>query len=156
MKNPRYINLLLIFIGFIIAILIGEVGLRIFYPQNISSVDFVFAPRRWTIPIPNQCGKTELPGIYSYEWCNNSLGLRGKKEYSYQKKDFRILLLGDSFTYGVGVNDDQAFAAVLQNHILKDKKAIEIINAGNGVKGTGYALKFFQVYGHRYQPDITA
>ena len=150
------IKIILILIGLIIDVLGAEFGLRIFYPQKTGSIEFSYDPERGAIAVPNQCGRTDWPGVYFYRRCNNSLGLRGTKEYDFEKNSFRILLLGDSFTYGTGVNDDQTFASVLQKRLDEKGKLTEIINAGDVGTGTDYDLKFFQVLGYRYQPDITA
>src|SRR4051812_31708204 len=85
-----------------------EIALRLFWPQPTGPVQFVFDPVRGAIPTPNQKGRRVVPGVFAYTFANSSLGLRGPEIGPKVKR--RILLLGDSFTYGFGVNDDQTFA----------------------------------------------
>jgi lysophospholipase L1-like esterase len=61
----------------------------------------------------------------------NSLGLRGE-EISLQKPDgvTRILVLGDSFTFGVYVDDQDTYPAVLQDLLRDAGQHVEVINAG--------------------------
>lgn len=124
-----------------------EVFLRVFAPQQTGPIQFVYDPIRAAIPVPGQHGRHTLPGIYDYTYTNNSLGLRGPEIG--QKTQRRILLLGDSFTYGIGVNDDQTFA-----YKLAQLTSSEVINAGNGGTGTDYALRFYETIGHNLNPDL--
>ena len=72
---------------------------------------------------------------FSYVQRVNAHGLRGK-EFSTDKApgSFRVLMLGDSFTMGKGVEDDQTFSVVLENGLRADQAAcgtpVEILNAG--------------------------
>lgn len=135
---------------FIFAVL--ELGVRIFIPQGTGPVQFAYDPELGAIPVPNQKGKRTRP---DYTYSNNSWGLRGSREYSEAKEaDLRILMLGDSFTYGLGVDDDQTFSSLLEKKFSAGKGTVEVINAGNPGKGTGYALKFFTTRGYKLRPDL--
>ncbi len=61
----------------------------------------------------------------------NSAGFRGGEEYPLQsKRNFRIVTLGDSRTFGFGVEDEKTFAYVLQETLRKQGIDAETINAG--------------------------
>jgi hypothetical protein len=142
--------------GLAAALGIAEMSVRIFCPQEVAPIRFVFDPQRGEIPTPNQQGRKSWPGVYDYTYSNNSLGLRGAQEYSFERHtDHRILFLGDSFTYGLGVKDDQTFPYLTEKDLLAKKFSVEVINAGNPGRGTDYALKFFQVLGSKFSPDLT-
>ncbi len=72
---------------------------------------------------------------FSYVQRVNKHGLRGK-EFSTDKApgSYRIIMLGDSFTMGKGVEDDQTFSVVLENELRPQAaacgKSVEILNAG--------------------------
>lgn len=100
--------------GFIIALGIAEIGVRIISPQWTGPVEFAADPVLGDIMFPNRQGRRTLPGVYDYTYHNNSLGLRGTREYGEKKSGCRILLLGDSLTYGIGVNDDQTFGSLME------------------------------------------
>ena len=87
--------------------------------------------------VPNAHAKFDQKE-FSYVQRNNELGLRGA-EVSLQKPDstYRIIALGDSFTMGKGVEDDQTFSSglqeILQNELDKCEskvERIEVLNAG--------------------------
>ena len=57
----------------------------------------------------------------------NSFGLRGEEVELTKNK---ILVLGDSFTFGIGVNLNQTFPELLKKKINGHGKNIEVVNAG--------------------------
>ncbi len=88
------------------------------------------------------------------EYTHNSRGLRDE-EYPYQKPEgtYRILVLGDSFTYGDGVQRSEAFPEILES-LLKEHGSFEVINTGV----TGYGLTqetlYYETEGYKYEPDL--
>jgi len=82
----------------------------------------------------------------------NAKGIRGNVEYRYDKspEKIRILILGDSFTFGDQVSDNETYPFYLQQMLPNT----EIINFG--IPGYGYdqMLIYFQEEGLLYKPDI--
>lgn len=87
--------------------------------------------------VPNAHAKFDQKD-FSYVQRNNKLGLRGA-EISVEKPEatYRIIALGDSFTMGKGVEDDQTFSfglrEILENELDKCERKverIEVLNAG--------------------------
>jgi len=148
-------NFLCVVFGLALAFGLAEAAVRIYYPQEVSPIRFKFDPQLGDIPTPNQQGRKYRPGVYYNTFSHNSLGLRGSKEYSLDKTtQHRLLFLGDSFTYGFGVNDDQTFAHLTEKRLGSEGLSVEAMTAGNRDKGTDYALRFFQVRGYKFKPDL--
>lgn len=82
----------------------------------------------------------------------NSHGLRGKTEFSFTRDPdlLRILVLGDSFTFGDEVNDDETYCHYLQRML----PAAEVINMGVHGYGHDQMLIHFTESGVKYQPDL--
>ena len=81
----------------------------------------------------------------------NSKGLRGpEKEYGKPQDKKRILFLGDSFTFGTGVEQDESFVWRIQK--LADPK-LDIINGGAPGSSTNEEFRFLSSEGFRYAPD---
>lgn len=82
----------------------------------------------------------------------NSRGLRGIREYSYAKDPgkLRILVLGDSFTFGDEVSDDETFSHFLERMIPNS----EVINMGVHGYGHDQMLIILREEGKKYNPDI--
>lgn len=85
----------------------------------------------------------------------NSKGLRDR-EYSYEKPagTRRMLVLGDSMTWGLGVGDDQIFTEVLERKLERETPKWEVINAGVSGWGTDQEYLFLKEEGFKYEPDI--
>jgi lysophospholipase L1-like esterase len=85
----------------------------------------------------------------------NSAGMRADREFPLERQPGlrRLLLLGDSYTFGVGVPDEQTFGRLLQDAYLPDW---EILNLAVSGYGTDQQLLSFEYEGRRYRPDVVA
>ena len=155
MKNLLY-RFIAVVLGFSVAFGLAEITVRVLCPQEVGPPRFAFDQTLGYIPVPGQKARRNLPGVYDFTYSNNSQGLRGSREYGPKRPGTcRVLLLGDSFTYGFGVNDDQTFAHHLEQYLRQRNLPAEVINAGNPGKGTDYELKVFQTMGVQLHPDLT-
>ena len=87
----------------------------------------------------------------------NSGGLRERESLGYERREgaFRILCLGDSVVFGFGVTREKAFPAVLENLLNTDEDTqFEVINAGAPGYNTVQEMRFLEVEGCRYRPDL--
>ena len=91
----------------------------------------------------------------------NSDALNERFEYTTDKpKDtFRIISLGDSFTYGFGVNTPDNYSEVLEDLLnnelyCKNFKRFEVINLGVQGYDIEYAAERFRRRGQKYNPDL--
>ena len=151
--KKRLTNLGIMLFSTIIMLLICELFLRWFIPQPLGPVQFAFDRDIGLIHVPNQTGFNYFPGVYDYQFTNDENGFR--KTLNEAVPNFiqkKIMLLGDSFTYGKGVNDNEAFAWKWQEEILKD--SILIVNTGTEGRGTDRALRAYQFYKNEVQPDV--
>ncbi len=84
--------------------------------------------------------------------CTNSKGLRGQREFTYEKEagKQRIIILGDSFTFGDEVSDDETYASRLQQMLPRT----EVINMGIHGYGHDQMLILLREEGVKYEPDI--
>jgi hypothetical protein len=140
----------------LLALAIAEGAVRLISPQEVGPIRFACNPELGEIPVPGQHGVRRFPGVFTYRYSNNSLGWRGRREYQLQKQTrYRVLFLGDSFTYGIGVNDGQTFPARVEKELKADRLSVEVMNAGCPGKGTDYELKLFQTVGYKFHPDLT-
>lgn len=82
----------------------------------------------------------------------NSKGIRGRIEYSYEKNPnrTRIIILGDSFTFGDDVSDTETYPYYLQQMLPN----AEILNLGVSAYGHDQMLIYLLEEGLRYHPDI--
>jgi hypothetical protein len=86
----------------------------------------------------------------------NSLGLRGP-EVAVTKPagTIRVLVFGDSFVFGVGVDEEHLFTSRLQTLLNKrGRAAYEVVNMGVSGYSTDQEYLLFQDLGVRLQPGI--
>ena len=89
---------------------------------------------------------------------HNSAGFRDV-EHSLRKPPgvFRILAVGDSFTYGAGAPFDQTYPYLLEsflNHHYSNNPRVEVIKAGIGGFFPEAERLLVQHYGLAYEPDL--
>ena len=84
----------------------------------------------------------------------NSKGLRDR-EYPYEKPagTKRILVLGDSFTWGYGVADNEVFTEVLEADLQGRQPRFEVLNTGVLGWGTDQEYLYLVNEGLKYSPD---
>lgn len=123
------------------------------FPRNITGAVYDDFQIRRNIP-----GARYRHKSYDGEWQFriNSQGFRSGKEYAYQKKPgtLRIMSLGDSFTIGFEVAEDETYSAVLERRLQEKGIDAEVINAGVSGFSNAEALVFYQQEGVKYHPDI--
>ena len=81
----------------------------------------------------------------------NSQGFR-EDEIPFAKPDGvrRIVALGDSFTFGQGVDADERFTDLLEQEFDR----LEVVNLGVCGYGTDQEVRVFEEVGVRYEPDL--
>ncbi|MBF0482688.1 MAG: hypothetical protein HQK81_09830 [Desulfovibrionaceae bacterium] len=160
MKSPRLrtvaLNVLVAAAAALASLALAEIGVRTFAPQPTGPSQFAFDPVRGDIPVPGQHGRRTLPGVYDYTYANNSLGLRGPEIDFSDTAKRRVLVLGDSFAYGVGVSDEQTSVSLLGRYLASRDPSLEVVNAGDPGVGTDYELKFYRTLGTRLKPRLVA
>jgi len=166
-KNRKLlVNVIVLFITICAMLVAAEVLVRIFSiaPKGDK---WVGADKRWYEydplygwrKIPNvNATRISVKGQNSVLFRVNSKGLRGP-EYPYEKpaNEYRILFLGDSFTEGFMIKEEDHFAEVMKRRLnsLKSKEHIEALNSGVAGWSTDQELLFFQNEGKKYSPDLT-
>lgn len=87
----------------------------------------------------------------------NSCGMRGpERPVAKPDNTYRIALLGDSFTFGWGVEQKETFAQVIEdnlNAIYKGSPAIEVLNFGVPGYSTFQEVHQFIEKGDAFNPD---
>lgn len=140
-----------------------ELGVRLFgiappiIPPNFYTSDDPFLP--WKSPPNSKLYGGFGPGEYSFLHTHNSIGFRDQERVSPKPAStFRILAVGDSFTYGAGTDDQGTYPAILerllQENVSDSPKKYEVINAGVSRFFSEPELLLLKGYGPRFEPDI--
>lgn len=119
-------------------------------PRAYSNVLGDLEPRRSFI-------SREIPDL-PYAVSTNAQGFRGAGPLAGAGPDkpLRVLCLGDSFTYGVGVDDRNTFPALLQTYLqtrFPDRR-VEVVNAGVPFYDIFDELSYYRDKGRLLAPDV--
>ena len=139
MRSPRRgFDALLFLGGCVVALGLGELGLRTFWPQHSDATLGMFeqdpdAGYRLRGSYRNEIRVPE----YRTAVCTDAEGYRIAEDAPrHRDGDVRMLAIGDSFTFGVGVNAEDAFPAVLERR-LDEGGHVEWQVRNGGVGGYG-------------------
>lgn len=88
----------------------------------------------------------------------NALGFRDAREYSLDKpaNTFRILVLGDSVTFGHGALEDTTYPYLLEQRLKQWRPEVnwQVWNLGVPGYNTRQELAYLERVGPRYKPDL--
>lgn len=102
-------------------------------------------------------GNPALRSLYRGLYKFNSLGRRGH-EFSLAPGEnvFRIVMLGDSLTFGQGVPEGSTYSAQVERQLKQrnSPRSIEVINAGASGTNTAWQFNHLQNTCLAYQPDL--
>lgn len=155
-------RLLLGLLGSALAFALGELTLRWTDPFGISyhlEVGRFLDPSRGAVmPAASPLPYRLRPSAHfrgSFEARINSLGLRGPEVTAKKPADhFRVLFLGDSVTFGLGVDDGECFVDRVRDAVAGGSPSVEVLNSGcPGYSGVHEAV-YLQRYGLQLQPDL--
>lgn len=145
-------------IAFAIAwtVLAAEFYLRVFMPvpmlpRYIQASSFGI---RENVP---EAQYTHVTPEYVVELRTNSQGFRDDREFpeTPPPNTKRVLLLGDSFAIGYGVNIEDSVPALLEEQLAESLgHPVEVINMGVSGFGTSEELVTLQERGWDFQPDL--
>lgn len=128
------------FFAIFLSCFIAELTLSLVFVKRLSPL-IIADPYRHHKLAPNIISEINS-NEYQYVERVNNLGLRGRDvQLNSAHTNFRILMLGDSFTMGKGVADDKTFSAILE----KSMTNVEVLNGG--VDSYAPILSYLQLRG---------
>jgi hypothetical protein len=135
----------------------AEVAVRAFRPQPAFYASpglYVADPRIGHRMRPGLRGVVGNWSEFTTRVRINSLGIRGPEAGPRRPGVRRLLVLGDSFTFGTGVEEGEAFPARIAAALSRAGTPTEAINAGIGGYGVPDEVAWFEHYGIGLHPDL--
>lgn len=175
MHKKKKILMIVLYIVFLIGISEGLARL-VFLNSKLSKRLWVYEDLSWRRNWVKRYNNTDMEIYYTFDTYNpskgwvskpnikdmqvfetkvlntNSKGFRGKNEYSYTKDPdkIRIITIGDSYTFGEGVSDNETYPYYLQEITPNT----EVMNLGIHGYGHDQMLIFLKEEIIKYNPDI--
>jgi lysophospholipase L1-like esterase len=156
MKRSRFFKNLLFLISLTAALFVLlEIGLAIFSPHKVTTRQYhgQYHPVIGWINKPMAEGRVYITKNKFFYRTHNGKGLRStwETDYSTIPGIKRVLLLGDSFFWGFGVDDKDVISESLQKLA---GHGFEIINGAATGYGTDQELLWLAEEGLKYRPDL--
>ena len=151
-------NLLLVAFSLAIGLAVAEFAVRILEPQPLVDIDNHLYTRDTSLRYrlnPGYHGRlSNLADFDGIEVAINSQGMRNEELGRKQPAETRLLLLGDSFAFGWGVEQDETFAAQLEAGLRTDMPTVRVLNGGVPGYGPVDIVAWLEAYGLDLEPDI--
>jgi hypothetical protein len=144
-------------LGLAVALLLAEGLVRLFFDEAVQPrfvVDSGYGVRATKANVDT---RHYVPGDYDIRITTNSAGMRGPEEYPVERVPGkkRVLVLGDSFPFGYGVEDGDAVSAVLEKLLNGPAPGgYEVLNFGVAGFGQAEALVTWENRARAYRPDV--
>jgi lysophospholipase L1-like esterase len=138
----------------------AEISVRVFDPFGISHfeessklwLDYVSDPLL-VFRLPPHTRKTYQGVMIS----TNALGFRDREIERKQDGELRILLLGDSITFGYGVSDEETYGRKLESILTSELgRKVRTVNAGMGGFNTVQEAAFLENQAAAIDPDVVS
>ncbi len=146
-------NAVLLIVTLVVLVVAAEIALRVVYhPEFLGSVIRYDPLLGWSLEPNSSLVSVDSQRDFHYRIDVNSLGLRDREHAPAPKRGaHRVLVLGDSFVFGVGLNNGERFSDVLDRSLPDD---VEVINGGVPGWGTDQEMLFYESSLRRLQPDV--
>ena len=141
------------------ALVIAEVGLRMLWdrPSETPTMQLFDGPTYYYNNDALQCQlpRPDVQGVhpgFNAAFSTNSQGLRGDREFIVPKPAGvkRVVVLGDSFAWGYGVENDEIFTSRLGEQFPD----VEVVNLGVIGFHLRSEIAYLKHTGLRYKPDV--
>lgn len=131
---------------------LGEIMVRLFepgasrYPNQHFSLDY------GPVDYPNRRIVHTVPGQWRFEYTTNRFGHRGEEpEVASRYPVPNVLLLGDSYTFGIGLSDEDELGAVMRRTFAG---RAGVINIATQNWGLAQQIRRYYELGQVFQPKV--
>lgn len=151
--NNRFKNLIILILSSIISLLILEIGVRVFIPQDRKITWIEMHERGFVM---NQSGGEAYHEFESIkvDYRFTEQRTRGDSVAISDTNQTNILAIGDSFTFGLLLNERDTYLTHLQNWVDSTYSTnLKFHNAAVGGAGLADWLAWLELYGSDFKPD---
>ena len=129
-----------------------EIAVRLVHPQPQFLPRYRYSERYGHMPAESSTLVSQLPGAWRFVYHTNEYGYRMPMPQISNRYDRpNIVFLGDSNTFGIGVNDGEEYPAVLAQRLTGQA---ETVNLGVGGFGLTHQIRTFYEFGVLFQPVV--
>ena len=164
-RPSALLNIVVLIVALLIGCVAMEVALRVIFAH---SLDFSMEMWKYAVQLKRPVANPQLSFAHAPNRSAflmgvpvsiNSEGLRDR-EFSLEKPPgvYRVMMLGDSTTFGWGVRQEDTAAKFLERklneHLPQGYIRAEVMNTGVGNYGTVQEVTYYETIGYKYHPDL--
>jgi hypothetical protein len=146
-------NFLFFFVACLAAVLLAELFVRVFFPQITAGGGYDYRDEYVFDLKANYTGEVSHPD-YTFTVHSDENRLRRTWNPEKSNEDLTILVLGDAFAFGVGVEDNQTFASVISKQLIGSGISSHVFNAGVAAYNLGEIACKYERVKDIVRPDI--
>ncbi len=140
-------------VGVFAALLLAEGAVRLLAPQKLVRPCVQPDNELGLRYLPHCCFRDDWhPEWFVYSVCTNNLGLRMPEDVHLGGRP-RWLWLGDSFTFGWGVDQGQSWLGLLDSLLVQRGCPLQLVNGGHPAWSTGHQVLFLERMLPHVQPQ---
>src|SRR5215831_9018786 len=158
-KGQTRKNLMVLAVSIALCLVVAELVLRFVFPIRVVTIGVQDAPKadRYGYALnPHQLIRildADTGAVYT-DYANSQGWRDSERTIQRRPGTLRILVLGDSVTYGAQVRQVDTYTAVLERKLQAHGVDAEVINMSYGGWGTDQELDALTLEGTSYKPDL--
>ena len=144
-----------VLVASVLTLLFGEIVVRVFVPTE-RLVPLNEEMHGITALRANIAGVHVIPHTFKVSYHTSEQRFRSSKIFttSPDPRTLRVAIVGDSFTFGWGANDDQTYPSQLEQLLNSKYGPTEVLNAGICGTGTGNEALWYDMWVSQFHPNI--
>ena len=145
-------NLGVLAASILVALLLMEGLLALFFPQSMMYPRYQYSKAYGHVLPTNTQMVAERPGHWRYVYTINADGYRGPLAEPAAVADrTKVVVLGDSYSMGAGVQDEETFSRILQKDL---GPGYWVVNLGIAGYGLAQEIRFYYEHGRQFDPAV--
>jgi hypothetical protein len=158
-RNPKKTIFFVTFCLIVLLLLVVELFLALLLPSQLATIGHRESHNArlygWGFRPYENINITDPDTGEIYISHTNNHGWRDRdRTYSNEKDAYRIVILGDSNTFGAIVPAEKVYTRILENTLQKYGYNVEVINISYAGWGTDQQLEALKNEGLKYDPDL--
>lgn len=151
-KNRKiWLGLLTALISLAVMLVLGEIVIGVFSPSEYLYPRYEFSAEYGLIPIANAVMTHGVPRKYEFKYTVNSMQSRGDVITPRASGLPAVVVLGDSYSFGMGVNDGEEYPTVMRRQL---QGRADVVNLGAAGWGLTQEIRRYYERGVEYDPRI--
>jgi hypothetical protein len=151
-KNRKiWLGLLTATISLVIMLVLGEILIGVFSPSEYMYPRYEYSPEYGLIPFANAVMTHGVPRKYEFKYTVNAMRARGDVVTPGASGLPAVVVLGDSYTFGMGVNDGEEYPTVMRREL---EGRADVVNLGAAGWGLTQEIRRYYERGVEYDPRI--